>query len=156
MTEKRVHLAKSAPSAYASLDAFAKEVGRVSRDYGIDDRVKELVQLHCSQLNGCAYCVRVHVNAAKKAGITMDELGQIATWRESGVFSERERAALELAEEFTFIHEGGVRDDVYGRVGSVLSEKEYIGVSWLAISINAFNRLAIAGRYPVPPLSDSE
>ena len=79
-----------------------------------------------------------------------------ATWRESGVFSERERAALELAEEFTFIHDGGVRDDVYGRVGSVLSEKEYIGVSWLAISINAFNRLAIAGRYPVPPLSDSE
>lgn len=155
MTEQRVHLAKSAMSIYRSLDEFSAEVGRVSREYGIDDRLKEIVQLHCSQLNGCAYCMRVHVERAEKAGMTMDEVGQIPVWRESGVFSERERAALELAEAHTFIHRGGVPDDVYDRVGTVLSEQEYVGVSWLAISINAFNRLTIAGRYPVPPLGDN-
>lgn len=151
MTEQRVHLAKSAMSIYRSLDEFSQEVGRISREYGIDDRLKELVQLHCSQLNGCAYCMRVHVERAQEAGITMDELGQIPTWRESGVFSDRERAALELAESHTFIHRGGIPDDVYERVGSILTEQEYVGVSWLSISINAFNRLTIAGRYPVPP-----
>lgn len=69
-----------------------------------------------------------------------------------GVFSERDRAALELAEAFTYIHEGGIPDDVYDRVGGILSEKEYTAISWLSVSINAFNRVAIAGRYPVPPL----
>lgn len=151
MSETRVHLAKSAMSVYTALDEFSKEVGRVCREYGIDDRLKEIVQLHCSQLNGCAYCMRVHVERAQAAGVTMDELGQIPAWRESGVFTDRERAALELAETHTFIHRGGVPDDVYGRVGAVLTEQEYVGVSWLAISINAFNRLTIAGRYPVPP-----
>ena len=75
-----------------------------------------------SQLNGCAYCVRVHGERAAKAGITVDVIAQLPVWRESGVFSDRERAGLELAEAFTFIHEEGVPDDVYNRVGGVLSE----------------------------------
>jgi len=152
MTEQRVHLAKSAMDAYRSLEAFSKQVGAVCRENGVDDRLKELVQLRCSQINGCAYCMRVHVERAAKAGIAMDELGQLSTWRESGVFTERERAALELAEAHTLIHEAGISDDVYNRVGSVLTEGEYVAISWTAISINAFNRLTIAGRYPVPPL----
>jgi AhpD family alkylhydroperoxidase len=146
-----VHLAKSAMDVYRSLEEFSKRVGAVCRENGVDDRLRELVQLRCSQINGCAYCMRVHVERAEKAGITMDELGQLSAWRESGVFTERERAALELAEAHTLIHEGGISDDVYNRVGSVLTEQEYVAVSWTAISINAFNRLTIAGRYPVPP-----
>lgn len=106
--------------------------------------------IHCSQLNGCAYCVRIHVDRAVAAGIDTDTLTQIPAWRESGVFSERERAALELAEAFTFISEDGVSDDVYDRIGSVFTEKEYAALSWACVSINAFNRIVIAGRYPVP------
>lgn len=151
MTEQRVHLSKSAIEAYKALDAFSQTVGRIAREYGVDDRLKELVLLHCSQLNGCAYCVRVHVDRAVSAGLTVDEIAQIAVWRESGVFSERERAALELAEAHTFIHRAGIPDDLYDRVGAVLSEQEYVAVSWLSVSINAFNRITVAGRYPVPP-----
>ena len=55
--------------------------------------------------------------------------------------------ALELAEAFTFIHEEGVSDEVYDRVGGILSEQEYVALSWILVSINAFNRVAIAGRY---------
>ena len=150
----RVHLSKSAPDAYQTLSAFSKAVGGIANDSGIDARLKELVQIHVSQLNGCAYCVRVHAERAAKAGITVDTIAQLPVWRESGVFSDRERAGLELAEAFTFIHEEGVSDEVYNRVGGILSETEYVGLSWILVSINAFNRVAIAGRYSVPPRDD--
>ncbi|MFS0733573.1 carboxymuconolactone decarboxylase family protein [Microbacterium sp. 1P10UB] len=149
--ERRVHLSRSAPEAYKALEAFSKAVGAIATANGIDDRLKEIVQLHASQLNGCAYCVRVHVDRALVAGLTADEIAQLATWRESGVFDERERAALELAEAFTFISEEGIPDAVYDHVGGILSEQEYVGLSWILVSINAFNRVTIAGRYPVPP-----
>ena len=103
MSETRVHLSKAEPAAYDALDQFARTVGQICRDNGIDDRLKEIVMIHCSQLNGCAYCARVHLDRAVKAGLDTDTIVQIPTWRESGVFSERERAALELAEVFTFI-----------------------------------------------------
>ncbi|MFT4051813.1 MAG: carboxymuconolactone decarboxylase family protein [Microbacterium sp.] len=150
-TEHRVHLARSARPAYDALEAFSKTVGRIAAEAGIDDRLKELALIHASQLNGCAYCVRVHVDRAVAAGLTADEIAQLATWRESGVFTERERAALELAESYVYIHDEGISDEVYDRVGGVFSEPEYVALSWLLVSINAFNRITIAGRYPVPP-----
>lgn len=149
--EARVHLSKAAKSAYLALEGFSKTVGGVAADAGIDARLKELVQIHASQLNGCAYCVRVHVDRAVAAGVDADVIAQLPVWRESGVFTERESAALELTESFTFIHDDGIPDDVYDRVGGVLSEQEYVALSWVLVSINAFNRIAIAGRYPVPP-----
>ncbi|MFI8594620.1 carboxymuconolactone decarboxylase family protein [Microbacterium sp. NPDC078428] len=151
MSETRVHLSRSEPDAYRALEEFSKTVGRIARENGVDDRLKELVLLHVSQLNGCAFCVRVHLDRLLAAGATPDDAAQLPVWRESGVFSDRERAALELAESFTFIHRDGISDDVYGRVGGVLSEKEYTALSWLCVSINAFNRVAIAGRYAVAP-----
>ncbi|QEW00545.1 carboxymuconolactone decarboxylase family protein [Microbacterium caowuchunii] len=149
--ERRVHLSKSAPEAYRALAAFSKTVGAIAAEAGIDDRLKELVQVHVSQLNGCAFCVRVHVDKAVAAGLDVDVVAQLPTWRDSGVFTARERAGLELAEAFTFIHEDGVPDELYDRVGGVLSEAEYVALSWILVAINAFNRVAIAGRYPVPP-----
>ena len=148
--EPRVHLSRSAPEAYRALAAVAKTVGALAQESGVEPRLRELVQIHASQLNGCAYCVRVHVDRATAAGLTADVIAQIAVWRDSGVFTERERAALELTEAHVRIHEGGIPDDVYERVGAVLSEEEYVALSWVLVSINAFNRVAIAGRYPVP------
>lgn len=149
--ERRVHLSRSAMDAYRALDNFTQTVNEIAANSGIDDRFKEIMMIHASQLNGCAFCVRIHVDRAVEAGLDADQIAQIATWRESGVFSERERAGLELTEAFTFIHEGGIPDDVYDHVGGILTEKEYVAASWLIVSINSFNRIAIAGRYPVPP-----
>jgi len=149
--ERRVHLARSARPSYDALAAFSKTVTEAAAAAGIDDRLREIVQLHASQLNGCAYCVRVHVERGTEAGLDADVIAQIPVWRESGVFSERERAALELTESFTFIHEDGIPDDVYDHVGGILSEAEYVALSWILVSINAFNRIAVAGRYPVLP-----
>lgn len=148
--EHRIHLSRAARPAYDALDAFATTVGTIAADAGIDDRLRELVLIHASQLNGCAYCVRVHTDRGTKAGLTLDDVGQLAVWRDSGIFSERERAGLELAECYVFIHEDGIPDEVYDRVGGILSEAEYVALSWLLVSINAFNRITIAGKYPVP------
>ncbi|WP_292832371.1 carboxymuconolactone decarboxylase family protein [Microbacterium sp.] len=148
--ERRVHLSRSARPAYDALEAFSQTVATLAADAGIDARLREIALIHASQLNGCAYCVRVHADRAVAAGIAADEIAQIAVWRESGVFSARERAALELAESYVFIHEQGIPDEVYDRVGGILTEQEYVALSWLLVSINAFNRVTIAGRYPVP------
>lgn len=152
--EHRVHLSRAARPAYQALSAFSQTVGEISAANGVDVRLKELVQIHTSQLNGCAYCVRMHVDRAVKAGVSADVVAQLPVWRDSGVFSDRERAGLELAEAFVFIHEEGVPDDVYDRVGGILSEQEYVALSWILVSINAFNRIAVAGRYDVPPRDD--
>ena len=133
---------------------MSKTVGELAAANGVDDRLKEIVQIHTSQLNGCAYCVRVHVERATAAGVSADVIAQISVWRDSGVFSDRERAGLELAEAYVYIHDDGVPDDVYDRVGGVLSEQEYVALSWILVAINAFNRIAIAGRYSVPPRDD--
>ena len=92
MTETRVHLSRSEPEAYKTLEAFTKAVHGIAKANGIDARLKEFVMLHVSQLNGCAFCVRIHVDRALTAGVTVDEIGQLAAWRDSGVFSDRERA----------------------------------------------------------------
>lgn len=148
--ERRVHLSRSARPAYDALEAFSQTVGALAADAGIDARLKEFAMIHTSQLNGCAYCVRVHADRAVAAGISADEIAQLATWRESGVFTARERAALELAESYVFVHEDGIPDEVYDHVGGILSEQEYVALSWLLVSINAFNRVTIAGKYAVP------
>ena len=150
-SERRVHLSRSARPAYDALEAFSQTVGTIAAEAGIDDRRKEIALIHASQLNGCAYCVRVHVDRGVQAGLTADEIAQLPAWRESGVFTARERAALELAERYVYIHEEGIPDDVYDHVGGILSEQEYVALSWLLVSINAFNRITIAGKYPVPP-----
>lgn len=150
-TERRVNLFRSARPAYDALEAFSQTVGTLATEAGIDDRLKEIALIHTSQLNGCAYCVRVHVDRGVAAGLTADEIAQIAVWRESGVFSARERAALELAESYVYIHEGGVSDELYDHVCSIFTEEEYVALSWLLVSIGAFNRITIAGKYPVPP-----
>ncbi|MDQ4212317.1 carboxymuconolactone decarboxylase family protein [Microbacterium capsulatum] len=151
MSEKRVHLSRTEPAAYKALDAFAVTVSEICRANEIDERLKELVMIHCSQLNGCAFCTRIHVDRATALGIDTDTLMQIPAWRESGVFSAREQAALELAEAFTFLHEDGIPDDVYDRVRAVFTEKEYAALSWACVSINAFNRIVVAGKYAVAP-----
>lgn len=148
--ERRVHLSRSARPAYDALEAFSQTVGALAAEAGIDERLKEIALIHASQLNGCAYCVRVHVDRAVAGGMSADEIAQIATWWESGVFTARERAALELTESYVFIHEDGISDEVYDHVGGILTEGEYVALSWLLVSINAFNRVTIAGKYAVP------
>lgn len=147
----RVHLSRTEPEAYRALARFAATVGEIAKANGVDPILSELVQLRVSQINGCAYCLRVHTKKAIGLGETADRLGVLAAWRETSVFSDTERAALDLAESMTLIEDGHVPDELYERVRRVLDEREFRAIAWIVVSINAFNRVAVTSRYLVEP-----
>ena len=91
MSETRVHLSKTEPAAYRALEDFSRTVAEICRANGIDDRLKEIVMIHCSQLNGCSFCTRLHVDRALKAGLDTDTLMQIATCIFCSVLRGREK-----------------------------------------------------------------
>ncbi len=106
----------------------------------------DLVNIRASQINGCAFCLDMHVKEAKLHGERELRVHHIAIWRESSLFSPRERAVLEWTEAVTKLGEHGVPDDVYGRVREQLSEKEIVDLTFAVMVINAWNRLAISFR----------
>lgn len=104
----------------------------------------ELVKLRVSQINGCAFCLRMHSQEALKKGETADRLAVLAAWWESQYFSDAEKAALKLAEN---VNEINADDADY----SPLTDEQISAVSWLVILMNSWNRIAIHSHYPVAP-----
>ncbi|CAB3724789.1 hypothetical protein LMG3458_04297 [Achromobacter deleyi] len=106
----------------------------------------DLVTIRASQINGCGFCLDMHVKQAKIGGERELRLHHIAIWRESKLFSARERAALEWTEALTVLHPHGVSDAVYEQVRSQLSEAEISDLTFLVVGINGWNRLNVAFR----------
>ncbi|CAM3385381.1 carboxymuconolactone decarboxylase family protein [Cupriavidus taiwanensis] len=119
----------------------------------IEQHIRELVEIRASQLNGCAFCVDMHIKMAKIHGERELRLHHVAIWRESTLFSARERAALAWTEALTQLPAQGVPDDVYERVRTQYSEKELSDLTFLVGTINTWNRLNVAFRM-VPGSSD--
>ncbi|AJG19403.1 carboxymuconolactone decarboxylase family protein [Cupriavidus basilensis] len=119
----------------------------------IEAHIRELVELRTSQLNGCAFCVDMHVKMAKIHGERELRLHHVAIWRESTLFSPRERAALAWTEVLTNIPAQGVSDDIYDSVRTLFSETELSDLTFLVGAINSWNRLNVAFRM-VPGSSD--
>lgn len=149
--ESRVSLGKQTPTAYQAMAALAGEVDAKTSEVGLDPRLVELVKIRTSQLNGCAFCLDMHTRDALGHGETSERLAVLPAWRETGFFSEHERAALALAEAVTLVAEGQVPDDVYAAASDVLSDPQLSAVTWLAVVMNGWNRIAITSRYPVGP-----
>ena len=99
-----------------------------------------------STINGCAYCINMHTQDARKRGETEQRLYLLNAWREAPVYSERERAALAWTEAVTLISETHTPDDIYAEVSAQFSEAETVNLTMLIATINAWNRLAIAFR----------
>ncbi|GAA4409402.1 alkyl hydroperoxide reductase AhpD [Advenella faeciporci] len=108
------------------------------------EKIKELVTLRASQINGCAFCVDMHVKEAKINGERELCLHHVAIWRESPLFDERERAALEWTEALTTLPPEGVSDEIYLRVREQFPEDDIVALTFLIVSINGWNRLSIA------------
>ena len=102
-----INLGKQHPAAYKNVLASNKEVEEAVSQAGLDAKLAELVKIRTSQLNGCAFCLRMHTRDALEKGETTDRLAVLAAWRESQYFSDQERAALALAEEVTHPMEPG-------------------------------------------------
>ncbi|MBC2641919.1 MULTISPECIES: carboxymuconolactone decarboxylase family protein [unclassified Rhodococcus (in: high G+C Gram-positive bacteria)] len=142
-----VNLGKQHPSVYQSLMKLDTEVRAALDAAGVDPLLVELVKIRVSQLNGCAFCLRLHTRDSLAKGETADRLAVLAAWWESQYFTDQERAALALAEQVTSlaVPERRTWDD-----GS-LNDAQVSAVSWLATVMNAWNRVAITSHYPVAP-----
>lgn len=119
---------------------------------GIDPKLHELVKIRASQLNGCAYCIHMHTREARAAGETEDRLALIAAWRESPLFTDRERAALAWTEALTLLHKTGAPDDVYEQVRPHFTDAELVDLTLAIGEINTWNRIAVGFR-AVHPVS---
>jgi AhpD family alkylhydroperoxidase len=118
-----------------------------------DKPLAELLKLRVSQINGCAYCVHMHVHDARKLGVPPAQIDLVAAWREAGpVFDARTRAALGWAEAVTKIAETQAPDDVYAEARRHFDEGQMATLTFGIAAINAWNRVAIASRQPLPPM----
>ncbi|MGH8174128.1 MAG: carboxymuconolactone decarboxylase family protein [Rhodanobacteraceae bacterium] len=114
------------------------------RDCAIEQAILDLVFIRASQLNGCAFCIDMHVKQATIHGERPLRLHHVAAWRESTLFSPRERAAFAWTEVLTQIPAQGVPDELYERVRTQLSEKEISDLTFAIMAINAWNRVNVA------------
>lgn len=111
---------------------------------------QELVKVRASQINGCGFCTDMHIKDAVAAGETQQRLNLVAVWREAKVFTEAERAALEIAEQGTRIADaaGGVPDDAWARATKHFDEDQLAALISLLAIINAYNRINVINQQP--------
>ncbi len=119
----------------------------------IDKGILGLIEIRASQLNGCAFCLDMHVKEARIRGERELRLHHVAIWRESPLFDPRERAALAWTEALTHLTPEGVSDEIYEHVRGQYSEREIVDLTYMVMVINAWNRASIAFR-PVPGSAD--
>jgi AhpD family alkylhydroperoxidase len=118
-------------------------------DAGLPITTQELVKIRASQINGCGVCLDMHTKDAAQAGETPVRLNLVAAWREATVFTEAERAALELAEQATRIADGGrVTDEVWANAAKHYDDDQLVGLVCQIALINAFNRLNVILQQP--------
>ncbi|MEU9166484.1 carboxymuconolactone decarboxylase family protein [Streptomyces sp. NPDC048420] len=138
----------TSPLAGKLLKHFAM-AGKVVTDSGLPMTTQELVKIRASQINGCGFCLDMHTKEAAAAGETTQRLHMVAAWREAKVFTEAERAALELAEQGTRLADGtGVPDEIWENAAKHYDEEQLLAMVSLIAVINAFNRLNVMTQQP--------
>jgi AhpD family alkylhydroperoxidase len=148
-TTQHIFLDKQHPVVWRALNGLGLKVREAAEAAGIDRRTIELLYVRTSQINGCAYCLDMHVGDAVKAGETAQRLAVLPAWRDTALFTGKERAALALTESITELPDHRTREHEEAYARQHLSADEFSAVSWLAITVNAFNRVSIISHHPV-------
>src|SRR5260221_3553400 len=139
---QRLDYTKAAPALAGNL----LELSNASKSGSLGHTLIDLVNIRASQINGCAFCVDMHSKEAKIHGERELRLYHLAIWRESPLFSETEKAALEWAEAVTKVSESGVPDWVYDRARTYFDEARLAELTFVLAVINSWNRLCISFR----------
>jgi AhpD family alkylhydroperoxidase len=142
---------KFAPEAQAALLALGKAIA----GSGLEEDLVQLVKVRSSQINGCAYCTQLHLNESRHIGIPAPKLDLLVAWREAGIFSDREKAALAWTELLTRLSEHHVSDDDYAAVSAHFQPSELAWLSTAIVLINSWNRIAAPFQY-APPIPRHE
>jgi AhpD family alkylhydroperoxidase len=141
------HHAAGFARALSHLDhAATKELDRVE----LDPRLRELLRIRASQINGCAYCVDMHTKDARAIGETEQRLYALPAWRETPFFTARERAALAFCEDVTLVAEGHVPAEAYDAVAAHFSPDEIAALVALIVTVNAWNAVGVSTRAWTP------
>jgi AhpD family alkylhydroperoxidase len=138
--DERLKYVELAPEGIARMRALEHYLNTGS---GLELGLLELVRLRVSLLNGCEYCIGMHTAALEKHRETRERIAEVGEWRESEVYTERERAALGWAEALTDIQEGHAPDVLYDAVRAQFSDVETVNLTLAITTINAWNRIAI-------------
>ncbi|TWC00414.1 AhpD family alkylhydroperoxidase [Bradyrhizobium macuxiense] len=138
----RMNFYQAAPETIKALVAVESQINAS----GLEQSLIELVKTRASQINGCAYCINMHTEDARKHGETEQRLYLLNAWRESPLYSERERAALAWTEALTLVSETHAPDADYEAVRAQFTDSELVNLTTLIGAINAWNRIAIGFR----------
>ncbi|MEX5302350.1 carboxymuconolactone decarboxylase family protein [Kocuria sabuli] len=146
----RFFLDKSDPDSWRALNGLAGAVAEAAEEAGLGRAVLELVNVRISQLNGCAYCLDLHVRYAVKAGVSTQQLAVLTAWREAeALYTDLERAALAVGEAATVLPEEQERTAELAEAREALTDAQFSALQWAAVTMNAFNRISILSRHPV-------
>ncbi len=135
-----------APGARSALLAMGKAVD----ESGLEKTLTELIKLRVSQINGCAFCVQLHLNVGRRLGLTAAKLDLVAAWRDAGVYSPRELAALAWAEHVTKLGDSDATVRLRAALDAHFSEAEVVHLTVAIANINAWNRIAATLHFPPP------
>ena len=138
----RMNFYQAAPESMKALMALENQI----QSSGLEQSLIELVKTRASQINGCAYCINMHTSDARKQGETEQRIYLLSAWRESPLYTDRERAALAWTEALTLISETHAPDADYEAMRAQFSETEAVNLTVLIGAINAWNRVAIGFR----------
>ncbi len=139
---RRINIKSLEPAAYKAMLSLEEYLGKSS----LDSSIKELIKTRASQINGCAFCIQMHTEQARKKGESEQRLYALVAWRESPLFSEKERAVLALTEEVTRISQYGVSETTNKNAINHLGENGFAQAIMQIATINVWNRIAIATR----------
>ncbi|MET3027510.1 carboxymuconolactone decarboxylase family protein [Flavobacterium sp. UW10123] len=137
--KSRIVIPQVAPEAYQAMLGLEKYIASTS----LTPVHKELIKIRASQINGCAYCIKMHTADARKLGVTEERIYLLSAWREADFYSEEEKAILALTEEITLIS-NHVSEEVYQNAAKLFDEKYLAEIILAIITINAWNRIGIA------------
>jgi AhpD family alkylhydroperoxidase len=140
--QARLNPYKAAPEMMNALGALENAV----QASGLEQSLIDLIKTRASQINGCAYCIHMHTTEARRRGESEERLYLLDAWRESPLYSDRERAALAWTEAVTLISQTHAPDDVYEVARAAFSEAELVKLTTAIATINAWNRIAISFR----------
>jgi AhpD family alkylhydroperoxidase len=137
---KRILVKEIEPDAYKAM----YELENYTKNSELSLKLRELIKIRASQINKCTYCIDMHTKDAIANGESQKRLNELAAWKESDLFSDEEKYALQLTEEITLISEDGVKEETYNSVLGLLGEKKLAQLIMQIVVINSWNRIAVS------------
>ncbi|MEG0327354.1 MAG: carboxymuconolactone decarboxylase family protein [Erysipelothrix sp.] len=138
--KKQIDYYKEAPDAFKAMFEMEKFI----KEIPLDSKLKELVKIRTSQINGCAYCVNEHSKEALEMGETIQRVISLVVWKECTFYSRQEQAALNLVEHIVEVADKRIPDDVYQEISKYFTDQEYVYLVFCINQMNAWNRIAIS------------